>query len=95
MSKSIGTSNQQCLQDLLRQLRQKAGVKQTDLAVMLGQTQSFVSKYECGERRLDLLEIRQICQVLGTTLTDFVRKFEESTDESQRKISQSTKTFLG
>jgi transcriptional regulator with XRE-family HTH domain len=95
MSKFIGTSDQQRLQELLRQLRLEAGIKQTDLAEMLGQTQSFVSKYESGERRLDLLELRQICQALGLTLSDFVRRFEEGIDESQRKVSRSTQAFLG
>jgi hypothetical protein len=38
--------------------------------------QSFVSKYETGERRLDLVEVRQVCKSLGTTLPAFVKKFE-------------------
>ena len=38
--------------------------------------QTFVSKYETGERRLDLVELQQICQVLGVTLGDFVVAFE-------------------
>ena len=62
---------------LLRQIRIEAGLRQTDIAHRLGQPQSFVSKYESGERRLDLLELRQVCQALGITLGDFVRRFEE------------------
>jgi transcriptional regulator with XRE-family HTH domain len=95
MSKFTGTSEQQRLQELLRQIRMDAGLKQTDLAEQLGQSQSFVSKYESGERRLDLLELRQICEAIGISLTEFVRKFESLINEGERTVSKSTKTFLG
>ncbi len=39
---------------------------------------SFVSKYESGERRLDLIELREICEALKISLADFVNRFEES-----------------
>jgi transcriptional regulator with XRE-family HTH domain len=48
------------------------------MANALRKPQAFVSYYESGARRLDLLELRQICGILGITLIDFVRKFEES-----------------
>jgi transcriptional regulator with XRE-family HTH domain len=40
--------------------------------------QSVVSKYESGERRLDILELRQVCEATGITLTDFVARLERS-----------------
>ena len=46
------------------------------MAKALGKPQAFVSFYETGARRLDLLELRQICGILGVPLTEFVRKFE-------------------
>ncbi|MFL6331803.1 MAG: helix-turn-helix domain-containing protein [Pyrinomonadaceae bacterium] len=95
MSKFTGTAEQQRLQELLRQIRVDAELKQTDLAERLGQSQSFVSKYESGERRLDLLELRQICEAVGISLAAFVRKFERSTNESQPSISKSRKVLLG
>ena len=76
MTKNTYTAQQQCLQALLRQVRQEAGMRQVDLAARLGQHQSYVSKYESGERRLDILELRQVCQVLGISLTDLILKFE-------------------
>lgn len=78
MSKHIYTLEQERLQALLRQIRQEAGLRQIDLAQRLGQSQSFVSKYESGERRLDLIELRQICSAVGITLEDFVRRFEDA-----------------
>jgi transcriptional regulator with XRE-family HTH domain len=95
MSKFTGTLEQQRLQDLLRQIRLDAGVKQSDLAEQLGHSQSFISKYESGEKRLDLLELRQICEALGTSLSEFVSRFERSGDESKQTISKSAKTLLG
>lgn len=95
MSKFTGTSEQQRLQALLRQIRIDAGLKQTDLAGLLGQSQSFVSKYESGERRLDLLELRQICEALGISLSEFVNQFEGSTNEGKQTISKPAKAFLG
>lgn len=69
---------QERMQFLLRQLRLGAGLRQTDLAKRLGQPQSFISKYESGERRLDLPELRQVCKALGISLKEFIRKFEDS-----------------
>ncbi len=63
---------------LLRQLRRDAGLRQVDMAEKLGKPQAFVSYYESGARRLDLLELRQICEVLGVPLVQFVRKFEKA-----------------
>lgn len=65
---------------LLRQMRLDAGLRQADLAQKLRQPQSFVSKYESGERRIDILELRGICRALGVTLADFVRRLEEDLD---------------
>ncbi len=74
----MSRNEQEQLLSLLRQIRLEAGLTQVDLAKRLGQPQSYVSKYESGQRRLDLLEIRQLCQALGISLKEFVDKFEES-----------------
>lgn len=55
---------------------------QADLAKKLKQPQSFVSKYESGERRLDILELRSICTVLEISLADFVKKLEDKLNET-------------
>lgn len=64
------------LRRLLRDVRQEAGLRQTELAARLGRPQSYVSKYEAGERRLDLLELREICDACGVSLLQFIRRFE-------------------
>jgi hypothetical protein len=69
---------QKVLQSLLRQLRVDAGFRQRDIAKALGKRPAFVSYYETGARRLDLLELREVCKFLGLSLGAFVRKFEKS-----------------
>jgi transcriptional regulator with XRE-family HTH domain len=71
---------QKALLSLLRQLRTDAGITQVEMARLLGKPQPFVSYYESGARRLDLLELRQICEVLGISLIDLVKRFEKMLD---------------
>jgi transcriptional regulator with XRE-family HTH domain len=68
--------DRQRLAQLLRTVRTEAGLRQIDLAEKLDEPQSFVSKYESGEQRLDLLELKAICEALGIGLMDFVKRFE-------------------
>lgn len=63
--------------DLLRVIRRERNLNQQELASRLNKPQSFVSKYEAGERRLDILELRQICLVIEISLTDFVVRLEQ------------------
>jgi transcriptional regulator with XRE-family HTH domain len=74
--KSIFTTEYAVFRDLLRELRAEKGLTQTRLSQMLGMPQSFVSKYETGERRLDVIEVREVCQSLGITLSAFAKKLE-------------------
>ena len=64
MSKSLRTPQQQLLQDLLINLRKSKNFTQTDIAQKLGRPQSFVAKYEGGERRLDVVEFVDVARVL-------------------------------
>jgi transcriptional regulator with XRE-family HTH domain len=83
MLKFVGSAEQSILQNLLKRFRTDANLKQSELAEILNQSQSFVSKYESGERRLDLLELWQICQALNTTLSEFVVEFERQLNETK------------
>jgi Helix-turn-helix len=82
---------QKARQSLLRQLRMDAGLRQKDIANALGKRPAFVSYYESGARRLDLLELRGVCKVLGISLSVFVQKFEKRLlDPSLPALSKST-----
>lgn len=65
------------LATLLRQVRLDANLTQLQLAEKIGQTQSYVSKYENGEQRLDLIELEAVCKAAGILLTDFVERYLE------------------
>lgn len=69
---------QEKLRALLKDARKKAALSQAEVARRLRQPQSFVSKYESGERRLDLGDLKQVCDALGIALQDLVRRWEES-----------------
>lgn len=51
---------------LLKSARIEAGITQADLALKLGKPQSYVSKFERGERSIDLVEFLQIVQAIGS-----------------------------
>ncbi|MEA2901396.1 MAG: hypothetical protein QOH36_1283 [Actinomycetota bacterium] len=73
VARTIHTPEHRRLVKLLRELREAAGLRQVELANRLGRNQSFVSKYESGERRLDLVELRAICEALDTNIVELVR----------------------
>ena len=74
--KSIYTDEYAVVLRLLKVKRKKSGVTQVDLAERLGQTQSFVSKVECGDRRLDIIQLRTILLEFGVSLPEFAIQLE-------------------
>jgi transcriptional regulator with XRE-family HTH domain len=60
------------LRDWLVTGRHAQSLTQVQLAEKLGRPQSFVSKYERGERRLDFVEVFEIAEVLGVDVRDLV-----------------------
>ena len=77
MAKTVFTPEYRILLRMLREQRAEAGLTQVELAKRLRQTQSFISKIERGEARLDLVQLRQICRILGTSLPTFVQEYEK------------------
>jgi len=78
MARTTYTAETRVLATLLRSIREQAGLRQVDLAEALGRSQSWVSDYEAGQRRLDLVELRSICGACGITLRQFVNRFEKA-----------------
>lgn len=66
MTKSIFTNNYQMLLKLLTAVRKKAGITQQELAKKLGKNQSYISKYENAERRLDMIEVIAIMKAMDS-----------------------------
>lgn len=80
MEKSRYSISQEKIQRILIEMRLEAGLRQSDLAKMLCQPQSFISKYESGERILDFLELNQICIAMGFTIKEFIWRFENDNE---------------
>jgi transcriptional regulator with XRE-family HTH domain len=78
MKKKIYIAQRSRLVSLLREIRIEVGLTQMELAVLIERDQTFVSKYESGQRRLDVLEAREICQAIGITLEEFARRLEKT-----------------
>lgn len=76
MPKSIHRPEYQILRELIREERTQAGITQTDLSNQLGRSQSFVSDVERGVRRLDVLELRDVCQILGRDFLEVAAELE-------------------
>lgn len=75
--KTVHIDENEVLLALLRQIRLDAQLRQVDVAERLGLPQSFVSKYESGERRLDVLELHKVCNAIGVSLAEFTRRLED------------------
>lgn len=69
---SIFSEEYRRLIELLVEARKRAGVTQIELAEKVGRPQSFVSKVERGERRLDVIEFYQLCDLLGANASRLV-----------------------
>jgi transcriptional regulator with XRE-family HTH domain len=64
------------LRELLTDARLKADLTQEQVATLLGRPQSFVSKYESGERRLDVVEFLEVCAAVGVDGVKVLRQVE-------------------
>ena len=62
--------------ECLKAFRVQSKMTQQELAYNLNCSQAYISKYEQGQKRLDIIEIRDICACLGVTLSVFVEEFE-------------------
>ena len=74
MASGHHTENYVRLRTMLRDVRIAQRVTQADLAAALGKPQSYIAKYEGGERRLDVIELLAILDSLEVNPTGFIRK---------------------
>lgn len=65
------------LPNLIKNIRVDNHLTQVELAEKIKKAQSYISKYESGQRKLDIFEIKEICDSLNMSLVEFVQKFEE------------------
>jgi len=77
VTKSVFTTRYDQFRHLLIEARRSAGLTQVDLARRLSRPQSFVSKFERGERRLDVVEFLEIAEALGIDHHAFLDKLAQ------------------
>ena len=76
--------NRKILGEVVQHFREKAGLKQKELAEQLGQTQSFISKWEADHRRIDVLQLTDFCRVVGKTPGRFLAELNKRLSASDR-----------
>lgn len=82
MPSSLHSHYYQIFRSLLISARKKSGLTQVQIAKELGKPQSFISKYERGERRLDFTEFIELAGILGIDVTDFVYHYRSAITQS-------------
>jgi transcriptional regulator with XRE-family HTH domain len=88
MQKSLKSKEYARLIAILVAARRETGVRQQELAKKLGRPQSFVAKYEGGERRIDVVEFVAIARALGQDPIKMFRNFiagEEAGAQHRRR----------
>lgn len=78
LTKSVFTPEYAHFATRIVELRKEAGLTQAELAQRLGRPQSYVSKYERSERRLDVVEFLAVARALGTDAASLVAELEQS-----------------
>ena len=77
MRKSVYTRQYRVFLDKLVEARKAAGLTQQQVANKLGRPQSFVAKYEGGERRLDVVEFLEIAKLVGADPYAIIRHIQK------------------
>jgi len=75
MSNKLWDKKQETFRKAIKEIRVNRNLKQIELAKKLKKPQSFVSKYETGERKLDFVEISEICKACGITIETFAKLY--------------------
>ncbi len=76
MRRELRSKRYERLRQLLSGARKSRGLTQTALAAKLKRPQSFVSKYESGEQRLDIMEFLDVCSAVGVSAMSVIRQLE-------------------
>ena len=79
LEKSVHSAAHAALCELMIQARKQAHLTQHELATRLRKPQSFVAKYEGGERRLDVIELMAICEAIQVNPLALLRKLQKAT----------------
>ncbi len=73
MSKSIHSNEYKKVIERLKKARFESGLKQEEVAIKLKKPQSYISKIEGGERRIDIAELKEIANIYGKPISYFIK----------------------
>ncbi|MDD3002052.1 MAG: helix-turn-helix transcriptional regulator [Candidatus Riflebacteria bacterium] len=82
--KSIFTEKYNRFRELIVEARKEAGLSQGEVAKKLNRPQSFVSKYERGERRIDIVEFLEVAKAIGVNPLQIIKALKQGTKKEQR-----------
>lgn len=91
MPSSLHSNHYQIFRSLLVSAREKSGLTQVQIAERLWKPQSYISKYERGERRLDFPEFIELADVLGIDVVDFVSRYQSAITQTTIQKTRSTR----
>lgn len=74
MAKTIYSKDHKFLVEQLKEARIEAGFDQERAAELLNKTQSFISKIEAGQRRIDIVKLKEFAKVYKKSLNYFIKK---------------------
>ena len=86
MTKTLNRQEYKIIIEILYKVRVNAGLRQEDLANKLGVPQSFISKTENCDRRLDIIELRDICNALDISVADVMTRLETELNETKQQV---------
>ena len=73
MSKAIYSKDHQYIVEQLKKARQEAGLEQAEVAKLLGKTQSHISKVEAGQRRIDVIALKEFARIYEKSIDYFIK----------------------
>ena len=73
MSKAIYSKDHKYIVEQLKKARKEAGLEQAEVAKLLGKTQSHISKVEAGQRRIDIVALKEFAKLYNKDINYFIK----------------------
>lgn len=73
MSKTIYSKEHKYIVERLKKARREAGLSQNEAAKLLRRTQSYISKIESGQRKIDVVQLKEFAKIYRKSLTYFIK----------------------
>jgi len=73
MSKTIYSKEHKYIVEQLKKARESASLSQAEAAKILHKTQSYISKIESGQRKIDIVQLKEFVKIYKKNLDFFIR----------------------